>query len=96
MDFFKKWLRNHQKFLLHFLIHIDVNMLCSKFELIQTSILSIFFLIHVHVHVHVQCNFKTLTDSKVALNLLLVFLPFLLCSPLEMVPLFLLVEMPLV
>ena len=38
MDFSKKWLRNHQKFLLHFLIHIDVNMLCSKFELIPTSI----------------------------------------------------------
>ena len=38
MDFCKKWLRNHQKFLLHFLIHIDVLMLCSKFELIPTSI----------------------------------------------------------
>ena len=38
MDFSKKWLRNHQKFLLHFLIHIDVNMLCSNFELIPTSI----------------------------------------------------------
>ena len=38
MDFSKKWLRNHQKFLLHFLIHIDVLMLCSKFELIPTSI----------------------------------------------------------
>ena len=38
MDFSKKWLRNHKKFLLHFLIHIDVLMLCSKFELIPTSI----------------------------------------------------------
>ena len=38
MDFSKKWLRNHEKFLLHFLIHIDVLMLCSKFELIPTSI----------------------------------------------------------
>ena len=36
MDFCKKWLRKHQKFLLHFLI--DVLMLCSKFELIPTSI----------------------------------------------------------
>ena len=27
MDFCKKWVRNHQKFLLHFLIHIDVLML---------------------------------------------------------------------
>ena len=38
MDFCKKWIRNHQKFLLHFPIHIDVLMLCSKFELIPTSI----------------------------------------------------------
>ena len=38
MVFSKKWVRNHQKFLLHFLIHIDVLMLCSKFELISTSI----------------------------------------------------------
>ena len=38
MVFSKKWLENHQKFLLHFHIHIDVNMLCRKFELIPTSI----------------------------------------------------------
>ena len=38
MDFCKKWPKNDQKFLLHFLIHIDVLMLCSKFELIPTSI----------------------------------------------------------
>ena len=37
MVFSKKWLRNHQKILLHFLIHIDVLMLCRKFELIPTS-----------------------------------------------------------
>ena len=41
MVFSKKWLRNHQKFLLHFLIHIDVLMLCSKFELIPTSIFQV-------------------------------------------------------
>ena len=35
--FIQKWLQIHQKFLLHFLIHIDVLMLCSKFELILTS-----------------------------------------------------------
>ena len=29
------------KFLLHFLIHIDVFMLCSKFELIPTSIFQV-------------------------------------------------------
>ena len=38
MVFSKKWLRNHENFLLHFLIHIDVLMLYKKFELIPTSI----------------------------------------------------------
>ena len=38
MVFSKKWLKNHKNFLLHFLIHIDVLMLCRKFELIPTSI----------------------------------------------------------
>ena len=38
MLFSKKWLQNHPQFLLHFLIHIDVLMLCRKFELIQTKI----------------------------------------------------------
>ena len=37
MLFSEKWLRNHPKFLLHFLTHIDVLMLCRKFELILTS-----------------------------------------------------------
>ena len=37
MVFSKKWLRNHSQFLLHFLIHIDVLMLCKKFELIPTN-----------------------------------------------------------
>ena len=41
MVFSKKWLRNHPKFLLHFLIHIDVLMLCSKFEVIPTSIFQV-------------------------------------------------------
>ena len=38
MDFFKEWPKNHPRFLLHFLIHIDVLMLYSKFKLIPTSI----------------------------------------------------------
>ena len=38
MLFSKKWLKNHPEFLLHFLIHIDVLMLCRKFELIPTLI----------------------------------------------------------
>ena len=38
MLFSEKWLQNHPQFLLHFLIHIDVLMLCRKFELIPTKI----------------------------------------------------------
>ena len=37
MLFSEKWLQNHPQFLLNFLIHIDVLMLCRKFELILTS-----------------------------------------------------------
>ena len=37
MDFSKKWIRNHPQFLLHFLIYIDVLMLCRKFEPIPTK-----------------------------------------------------------
>ena len=36
-SFFENWLKNHPKFLLHFLIHINVLMLCRKFELIPTN-----------------------------------------------------------
>ena len=41
MVFSKKWLQNHPEFLLHFLIHIDVFMLCRKFELILTNIFQV-------------------------------------------------------
>ena len=41
MLFSKKWPKNHPQFLLQFLIHIDVLMLCSKFELISTSIFQV-------------------------------------------------------
>ena len=37
MLFSKKWLKNHPQFLLHFLIYVDVLMLCRKFELILTK-----------------------------------------------------------
>ena len=46
--FFKKWLQNHPKFLLHFLIHIDALMLCSKFELIPTSIFQVTAILRKH------------------------------------------------
>ena len=37
MIFSNKWLRNDPQFLLLFLIHIDVLMLCRNFELISTK-----------------------------------------------------------
>ena len=39
--FSKNWLQNHPQFLLDFLIHIDVLMLCRKFELIPTNIFQV-------------------------------------------------------
>ena len=41
MLFSEKWPKNDPQILLHFLIHIDVLMLCSKFELIPTSIFQV-------------------------------------------------------
>ena len=41
MVFFQKMAPKSPNFLLHFLIHIDVLMLCSKFELIPTSIFQV-------------------------------------------------------
>ena len=38
MVFSENWLQNHPQFLLHLLIHIDVLMLCRKFEPIPTLI----------------------------------------------------------
>ena len=48
MVFSKKWLQNHLKFLLHFLTHIDVLKLCSKFELIPTSIFRVTAILRKH------------------------------------------------
>ena len=41
MLFSKKWPKNHPQILLHFLIHIDVLMLCKKFEPIPSSIFQV-------------------------------------------------------
>ena len=41
MLFSEKWLQSHPQFLLHFLIHIDVLMLCRKFEPIPTLIFQV-------------------------------------------------------
>ena len=41
MLFPEKWLQNYPQFLLHFLIHIDVLMLCRKSDLIPTQIFQV-------------------------------------------------------
>ena len=41
MVFSKKWPGNDPRFLLHFLIRIDILMPCSKFEPIPTSIFQV-------------------------------------------------------
>ena len=48
MVFSKKWPKNRLKFLLHFLIHIDVLMLYSKFEVILTSIFQVTTILRKH------------------------------------------------
>ena len=52
MVFSKKWLRNHPKFLLHFLIHIDVLKLCNKFEPIPSKTFPITLIIITHFLQH--------------------------------------------
>ena len=76
MLFSKKWLRNHQKFLLHFLIHIDVLMLCRKFELIPTKIFLVMAVSNIRksniytTYVHVYVPDKII---KVVNSLLFIF-----------------------
>ena len=41
MGFFENRPKSHPKFLLHFLIHIDVLKLCRKLEVILTSIFEV-------------------------------------------------------
>ena len=65
MVFSKKWLRNHPQFLLHFLIHIDVLMLCRKFELIPTSIFRVMAIMSAGYCIfYYYFLFSSLTDSS--------------------------------
>ena len=56
MVFSKKWLRNHQKFLLHFQIHIDVLMLCRKFEPIPSSNFRIMTILKICHFLKIPCT----------------------------------------
>ena len=48
MVFFQKNGSKSPKFLLHFLIHIDVLMLCKKFKVIPTSIFRVMTIVRKH------------------------------------------------
>ena len=54
--FFEKWLRNHPQFLLHFLIHIDVLMLCRKFEPIPTEIFRVMAILKYVNSLRIPCT----------------------------------------
>ena len=76
MDFCKKWLRNHEKFLLHFLIHIDVLMLCSKFELIPTSIFQVTVIFKNVKNLKKSLYYSPWVFQKVALKSPKIFITF--------------------
>ena len=94
MVFSKKWLRNHQKFLLYFLIHIDVLMLCSKFELIPTSIFRVMTILRIRQKFEKYLRLQSMVFSKKWLRnhqkFLLHFLihidVVMLCSKFESIP----------
>ena len=92
MVFSKKWLRNHPKFLLHFLIHIDVLMLCRKFELIPTSIFRV-TAIKISKFLKIPCTIahdfseKWLRNHpKFLLHFLIHVDVLMLCRKLELIP----------
>ena len=66
MLFSKKWLKYHPKFLLHFQIHIDVLMLCRKFELIPSSNFSQTFYV-TSEHVYASENVIKMKNSLLAI-----------------------------
>ena len=91
MLFSKKWLRNHQKFLLHFQIHIDVLMLCRKFELIPTSIfrvMAIFKMSHFQKNTlyYSPCKIWLRNYQKFLLHFLIHIDVLILCRKFEQIP----------
>ena len=94
MVFSKKWLRNHPKFLLHFLIHIDVLMLCRKFELIPTNNFRVMAIFKKLANFQKKQRYKSMVFSKKWLQnhpqFLLHFLihidVLMLCRKFELIP----------
>ena len=94
MLFSKNWPKNHPKFLLHFLIHIDVLMLCSKFELIPTSIFRVMAILKIGQNLkkslyYSPCFFAKKwpkNDPQFLLHFLIHIDVLMLCSKFEQIP----------
>ena len=92
MLFSKKWLKNHLKFLLHFLTHIDVLMLCRKFELIPTSIFRVMILKNGPNFEKNPCTIAHAFFQKMAQKSPKIFITFsehnvlMLCRKFELIP----------
>ena len=88
MDFSKKWSKNDLKFLLHFLIHIDVLMLCSKFELIPTSIFRVTVILKNDPKSIAHAFFQKMAKNhqKFLLHFLIHIDVLMLCSKFELIP----------
>ena len=81
MDFSKKWLQNHEKLLLRFLIQIDV---LIKFELIPTSIFRVTVILK---NGPMDFSKKWLRNhQKFLLHFLIHIDVLMLCSKFELIP----------
>ena len=77
MLFSKKWLQNHPQFLLQFLMHIDVLMLCTKFEQIPTKIFRVMAILKNQPNFEkTPCTIAHAFFQKMASNLPPIFITF--------------------
>ena len=88
MVFSEKWLRNYPQFLLHFLIHIDVLMLCRKFELIPTLIFQVMTILKIGpIYIAHAFSRKWLRNYPQFLLHFLIYIDVLmLCRKFELIP----------
>ena len=73
MLFCKKWPKNDPQFLLHFLIHI---MLCSKSELIPTSIFQVTAILKIGQNLKNHCTIAHAFLQKMTKKTLKIFITF--------------------
>ena len=89
MFFSKKWLRNHPKFLLHFQIHIDVLMLCRKFEPIPSSnfrVMTIFKNEPIFENLHTFFQKMASKSPPILLDFLIHIDVLMLCRKFDLIP----------